>query len=213
MKKMVSVGMGLGLWVALALASLAAQAADTAAANLNRLLLGMTSFQADFEQMVLDSSGTRLQESQGQVALQRPGQFRWETQEPFPQLLVSNGRTLWLYDEDLEQVTEKPLDERIGHTPALLLSGDLTALEESFRVRGPVAEDTGVYDLEPLREESMFSRLRLYFEAGLLAEMQLEDSLGQRTSLLFRNQRINPVLAPELFVFEPPAGVDVITER
>ena len=109
------------LWTSVAFAAAPSE-------NLNRLLSGFEGFSADFEQLVLDSSGTRLQQSHGQVQLQRPGRFRWRTDEPFPQLLVSDGEQLWLYDEDLEQVTQQKVDQQLSNTPALLLSGDVSAL-------------------------------------------------------------------------------------
>lgn len=186
--------------------------AEEPGARLNSLLSRMDSFSARFEQMVLDNSGSRLQESQGVVELQRPGKFRWETLEPFPQLLVSDGETLWLYDQDLEQVTQKTLDERLSQTPALLLSGDLHTLREAFDIQGPEEGDSGIFDLQPRDPEAMFTRLRLYFESGVLQEMQLEDNLGQRTSLLFLNQALNAGFEAQRFQFTVPEGVDVITE-
>ena len=63
-------------------------------------------------QYVLDASGSRLQETHGHMVLAQPNQFWWQTADPFAQLLVSNGKRLWIYDEDLEQVTVQTLDQR-----------------------------------------------------------------------------------------------------
>ncbi len=63
-----------------------------------------------FSQLTLDGSGTQLQETAGEMLLKRPGLFRWHTDEPMEQLLVSNGEKVWLYDPDLEQVTIQPMD-------------------------------------------------------------------------------------------------------
>lgn len=172
----------------------------------------MQSFSADFEQLILDAGGFRLQESQGSVVLQRPGKFRWETDEPFPQLLVSDGRTLWLYDRDLEQVTQKPLDPLLANTPALLLSGDLKTLDDSFFIQGPESGEQGVYRLKPKNSEAMFSVLRLYFNAGVIQEMQLEDNLGQKTSVIFNQQQLNTEQPNDTFEFVVPEGVDLIVE-
>ncbi len=186
--------------------------ADSATENLNRLLANLKSFSADFEQLVLDNSGSKLQASHGHVDLQRPGRFRWETAEPFPQLLVSDGQLLWLYDQDLEQVTQQKVDTRVSNTPALLLSGDLQQLQDSFQVSGPEEGNEGVYRLTPKNEDAIFEVMRIMFVKGVPTEMQLQDNLGQQTSLVFSNLQFNPSLQPSLFTFEIPEGVDVLVE-
>ncbi len=186
--------------------------AETPAGNLNRLLSGLESFSADFEQLVLDNSGSRMQSSTGHVDLQRPGKFRWTTEEPFPQLLVSDGQQLWLYDEDLEQVTVQTVDKQLSNTPALLLSGDLSKLQESFVIAGPASGDDGIYRLTPVDKNALFTVMRMMFTAGVLIEMQLEDNLGQQTSVVFAERKLNPELDAAMFTFTVPEGVDVIVE-
>ncbi len=188
------------------------QADVQAGQNLNRLLTAVSSMSASFEQVVLDGGGTRLQQSQGELVLARPGKFRWRTEEPFPQLLVSNGQTLWIYDQDLEQVTQQVVDHRLTNTPALLLSGDLQSLQQSFDIQGPVEGDTGLFRLQPVDPEAMFAILRILFENGVPMEMQLEDNLGQKTSLYFSNLQLNPEVGDEQFEFQVPDGVDLIAE-
>src|SRR5690606_14711346 len=80
-------------------------AADTAAKKLNQSLTELQSMQARFEQWVADKSQTTLQHVTGSMWIQRPGQFRWDTDEPYPQQIVSDGKTLLIYDKDLEQAT------------------------------------------------------------------------------------------------------------
>jgi outer membrane lipoprotein carrier protein len=190
----------------------AASPGDAAGQNLNRLLTAVGSLSASFEQTVLDGGGTRLQQSQGELLLARPGKFRWRTDEPFPQLLVSNGQTLWIYDQDLEQVSQQAVDQRLSNTPALLLSGDLGDLQQTFDIQGPGEGDSGVYRLQPLDEDAMFAVLRIMFEAGIPVEMQLEDNLGQKTSVQFSDLVVNPAIADDQFEFQVPDGVDLITE-
>lgn len=200
------------LWGLLALLWTGVALGATPSENLNRLLSDFNGFAADFEQLVLDSSGTGLQESHGRVQLQRPGRFRWRTDEPFPQLLVSDGEQLWLYDEDLEQVTRQKVDPQLSNTPALLLSGDISALDASFVIQGPAEGDSGVFTLLPRDENAQFEVMRIRLEEGIPREMQLEDSLGQKTSLLFEQIELNPELPPDLFTFDVPEGVDLLVE-
>lgn len=201
----------LALLTLLALTPALSQAND-AGQNLHRLLGKIDSLSARFEQLVLDGGGTRLQQSQGEMVLARPGKFHWRTDEPFPQLLVSDGETLWMYDQDLEQVTQQAVDQQLSNTPALLLSGDLARLQESFQIQGPTDTDSGTFRLVPNSEDALFSVLRMQFEAGVPVEMQLEDNLGQQTSVHFYELAINPTITPDQFQFQIPDGVDLIVQ-
>ena len=190
----------------------AAQGQGQAAERLNELLSAAQTITADFSQMTLSSNGASMQETQGTLEVKRPGMFRWHTNPPLEQELVSDGKKIWLYDPDLEQVTIQQLDQRMSHTPALLLSGDVSTIEESFTIswnQGGTVED---FVLQPKDNGSMFDNLRLSFRDGMLNDMQMSDPVGQRTNILFRNVNMNPQLPDSRFTFEIPEGVDVISE-
>ena len=165
-----------------------------------------------FSQLTLDGSGTQLQETSGEMALKRPGQFRWHTDAPMEQLLVSNGEQIWLYDPDLEQVTIQKMDQRLTHTPALLLSGDVSQIAESFEIT--LKEGGSVVDfiLKPKAADSLFESLRLSFRNGVINDMQLIDNVGQRTNILFLGVKMNPPIPASQFTFEVPEGADVIQD-
>lgn len=165
-----------------------------------------------FSQLSLDGTGTQLQETSGEMALKRPGQFRWHTDEPMEQLLVSNGKKVWLYDPDLEQVTIQTLDQRLTHTPALLLSGDVSAISENFEVSHQQAGEVVDFTLKPKAKDTLFDTLRLSFRGNVINDMQMVDGVGQRTNILFQGVELNKPLKADLFTFEIPEGTDVISE-
>lgn len=183
-----------------------------AANKLSELLSHTQTITGSFSQLTLDSTGTQLQEAAGEMLLQRPGLFRWHTNPPLEQLLVSNGEKVWLYDPDLMQVTVQKMDQRLTHTPALLLSGDVSKISENFKITykegGPVVD----FILTPTAKDTLFDTLRLSFRNGVINDMQLLDAVGQRTNILFMGVKVNEPVAPEQFVFVAPAGVDVIEE-
>ena len=164
---------------------------------------------ADFRQVSLDKNGEPKQTSVGKFYLSRPGKFRWNYLKPFAQEIVSNGGKVWFYDADLEQVTVKKLDDSLGSTPALLLTGQVN-LEEKFKL-----EEQGRGDginwikLAPKDEESGFKYIFIGLEKGQLAGMELSDNFGQLTRIYFTNIQINPALNESLFNFTPPKGADV----
>ena len=185
----------------------------SASKDLAERLSGMRAFQAAFVQTVMDGQGNLLQSTSGEMAVQRPGLFYWQAHPPLEQLVVSDGEQLWSYDPDLEQVTVQAMDQRLTQTPALLLSGEVDDLAESYEVTSfAISETVRQFHLTPKTPDSLFETLRLTFAGDTLVQMHLLDSLGQRSSLEFNNVKVNPSLSKSLFQFTPPEGVDVISQ-
>lgn len=181
---------------------------------LSQLLKKMHSMQANFVQTILDKKGKALQKSTGQMYLQRPSQFRWDVKEPMRQLVVTNGKRLWIYDPDLEQVTIKSLVKTAGETPAMLLSDESLSLGKEFHVTtttGPKSSSEW-FLLIPRDKSSVISSLKLGFANKIIHQMQLQDHLGHITMIEFNAVKVNNTFSSALFNFKPPAGVDVIDE-
>jgi outer membrane lipoprotein carrier protein len=201
------------LLAAMAFAVAPAQADDAVAvARLTALLSQAQTLTARFSQLTLDGSGTQLQETAGELSLKRPGLFRWHTDAPAEQMLVSNSQKVWLYDPDLNQVTIQVLDQRLTHTPALLLSGDVSKISENFTVTHKEGGSVVDFILKPKAKDSLFDNLRLSFRNGVINDMQLIDSVGQRTNILFLGVKMNEPLDASQFSFQVPAGADVIEQ-
>ncbi|WP_290579700.1 outer membrane lipoprotein chaperone LolA [Ketobacter sp.] len=182
--------------------------------KLTEFLNGIQSMEATFEQWVMDAKQNALQHVTGTMWIQRPGQFRWNTDDPYPQQIVSDGAELWIYDEDLEQATKKVLDKQVGNTPALLLSGDPSRISENFTVSGYLFDETGEwrFDLKPKDKDAMFALLRVHFLNKHLRDMYLEDSLGQTTRIEFKPVTVNKPIPESRFKLELDDSVDVIEE-
>jgi outer membrane lipoprotein carrier protein len=196
-----------------ALALCAAQVAQAGAIDkLHRFLETTKTLRADFAQIVVAKNGKKPQQSTGVMMISRPGKFRWQIEKPYEQLLVGDGDKVWIYDPDLRQVTVKKFDAALGSTPAALLVGG-NALDKNFTLR-EAGEREGLEWLEaiPKGADSGFEKLQLGFAGNDLKAMDLFDSFGQTTSLLFTRIERNAPIAPALFRFAPPAGVDVIGE-
>ncbi|HDZ39171.1 MAG TPA: outer membrane lipoprotein chaperone LolA [Marinobacter sp.] len=193
-------------------------AADKMAANkenpaveLASLLSSYETYQADFIQIVVNESGNKVQETRGSLKAKRPGLFYWETHGALSQFIVSNGDTVEVYDPDLEQVTIHSLDGRVQTTPALLLSGEVANLEETYRVsERQINDDTREFTLEPKSEDSLFVSLQLRFLNKELQEMRMRDSLSQLSVLSFDHIQLNENVDKSVFKLEYPEDVDVI---
>lgn len=200
------------LILALTMGVATAKAEENAAAEqLAAELEGYTTYQADFIQIVVDGSGSEIQESRGSLKAKRPGLFYWETERPMAQFIASNDEKVEVYDPDLEQVTIHALDQQVANTPAMLLSGEVDNLSENYDVSvRAISENANTYTLVPTSQDSLFVSLDMTFYDGKLEEMRLEDSLGQRSILSFNNIVLNDEIANSEFVLEYPDDVDVI---
>lgn len=188
-------------------------AAPATAASLERFsdfLKGTQSARGGFEQQIRDRSGRLVQESRGTLAFQRPGKFRWVYEKPYAQVIVGDGQKVWIYDQDLNQVTVKRLDKALGSTPAALLAGS-NDVTRAFDLSDAGRKDGLEWvEARPKDKEASFDRIRIGFGASGLAAMELSDSFGQTTVLRFKSLQRNPRLEASLFRFSPPKGADVI---
>lgn len=193
--------------------SLHAQSASDVEAGRERVedyLANLQGLQAQFHQVLVDRAGNTIDEASGVLAIRRPNRFRWDYRDPYGQVIVADGKRVWLYDKDLEQVTVRALDDTLSATPAMLLSGEGN-LEENFTVtQSGTQSDVHWVQMEPKRNDTDFKWVRLGFEGETLRYMQLADKLGQTTRLQFTEVERNPVLDPSRFTFAVPPGADVI---
>ena len=171
----------------------------------------LDNFQASFSQSVIDSGGEQIQNSSGEVWIQRPGRFRWSYQKPYSQLIVADGKQLWTYDEDLEQATVKAIDEALSSTPAMLLSGFRPLSEVVFWAEDPGNDAYRWYRLTPKEADAAVEQVRIGFDnQGELALIEVQDDFENHTRISFSNVKRNIKLDAGLFELKLPEGTDII---
>lgn len=170
------------------------------------------SFAGDFKQTIKNAKKTTT--SQGTFAVLRPGFFKWTYQKPDEQLIVGDGNSVWLYDKELAQVTQRKQQAVLGSSPAAILS-DKTALESNFTLKNDGEKDGMAYVVAlPKTADGEYKQIRFGFNAdNILQHMQLDDSFGNHTDIVFSNVKNNPNLPKKEFQFTPPDGVDVVREE
>lgn len=176
---------------------------------LENFLANTGTLQANFQQTLRTGEGEVLQQASGQFYLSRPGRFRWNYTEPYEQIIVSDGKRIWIYDVELAQVTVQRQSAGLPTTPMALLENSAT-LYESFRVV-PMDHRDGIYRLKLLSKnnESDFGEIVVGVDKQGLRFMQLHDQFEQVTDIIFSEIQTNIKLAEENFRFTPPEGVDV----
>jgi outer membrane lipoprotein carrier protein len=195
---------------------LAAGAAHAAATDqLQNFVTGVKTARGEFVQRQVKGQSEGLKvtgTSSGTFAFSRPGKFVWRYTKPYDQLLQADGQTLYIFDKDLNQVTERKLDNALGSSPAAILFGS-NDLEKNFVVKsGPTRDGLEWIELTPKSKDTQFERIGIGFKAGDLAAMELRDAFGNTTLLTFSAMQKNPSLPADTFRFTVPKGADVIKQ-
>ena len=177
------------------------------------LLSSSADIQGDFIQFMVDSKGTRVQETKGSFKAKKPDYFYWETKAPLAQKIYVFDGEITVYDPDLEQASVQVLGEDFSATPALLFNGDAEGIAREFIVEErSESEDEKQFLLFPVEDGSLFEVLRVRFKGSKLSDLRISDSLGQDTTISFVQTYVNSGL--QLKDFEPvlPEGTDVIRQ-
>lgn len=167
-----------------------------------------------FAQKVYDANGKLKESTSGRVAMSAPRLFRWEYLKPHPQLIVADGKKVWVYDPDLEQVTVRAQGAEEQDSPLAALI-DTRKLDQDFVIKDAGSEGgLNWLVLTPRNQDkASFESAKLGFGPAGLAQMQVVDALGQHTEIAFSGWKRNPGFAKGTFSYTPPKGVDVIGEN
>ncbi|HPE61679.1 MAG: outer membrane lipoprotein chaperone LolA [Thiothrix sp.] len=195
----------------LALGLVQAASAETARDRLNTFFTNVNTMQSSFIQEVFDEQGNLKQSSRGTVFLVRPGRFRWEYAQPEAHKIVSDGKDVYVYDVELEQVTIKPMRQSLSSAPVAMLLNK-QPVDSQFRVQEMQTEDSSLswFHLVPHRRDSDFTSMDLGISDRGIQEMVLNDKFGQQTYVHFHGMQLDINIDPNRFRFTPPQGVDVI---
>jgi outer membrane lipoprotein carrier protein len=183
--------------------------------ELTHLLQDTHTFSADFQQKITDKKGSMVSESSGKVKISRPGKFYWKIEHPDPVLVIADGKVLWHYDVELEQVTKKDLNKALANSPAALLAGSTEVLKHNFNAKYAelkscrIDNDTCIL-LTSTEEDPLFSEIKIAFKNKKLIAMEMSDPLGQTIWTQYNLVSLNGAVDKNLFNFTPPKNADVI---
>ncbi|WP_133512878.1 LolA family protein [Candidatus Thiosymbion oneisti] len=184
--------------------------AATGPERLQDYLRGLRSLVSDFRQITLNVDGGRIVESKGTFYLRRPGQFRWEYESPVKQIIVADGKRVWLHDLELDQVSHQSQAKALGGTPAQLLAME-GPVDRHFKVTPWDAGDGREWvELRPKAKDTQVVRIRIGFAGKRLDTLLMDDSFGQHTRFVFTGTKRNPRLDKDLFHFDASSAVDFL---
>jgi outer membrane lipoprotein carrier protein len=201
-------------WLGLAAVSrVGAQPAPTGEAvqALRDFVRNVQSGRAAFTQTVTSPDGARRKTSSGQFEFARPNRFRFAYAKPYEQLIVADGQKVWIHDPDLNQASSRSLAQVLGSTPAALLAGG--AVDADFELAAlPTRDGVSQVQATPRQRGGSIQSLRVGLRGPALVELEILDSFGQRSLIVFSGFEANVTIPAERFRFAPPPGTDVITQ-
>lgn len=178
--------------------------------KLEQILNDTKSLSAKFQQKLMDKYGYLMQQSAGSLSMQRPGKFRWDYVLPYPQNIISNGKKIWMYDSELEQVNVRPYSQVLASSPVNLLDKNQKLNIEFFVRAMPEKEGQEWLKLIPKNKESDFKEMYVGMKNNHIKTMRFVDNFEQQTEIKFEQIVANPKFDFNYFEFVPPQGTDVI---
>ena len=177
---------------------------------LNAFFSEVSSFQGRFLQTVWDEDNKLIQTSRGSIALSRPGKFRFQYVQPHRQLILADGKYLWVYDEELQQAVARPIMEALGSAPITLLM-NARVLQDDFKISvGPDRENLSWVGLIPHILDTEFRSIHIGLDKKGIRKMELYDHFTQKTVIEFKQLKLNVNFPAGYFVFKAPRNVDVM---
>ncbi|PCJ26076.1 MAG: outer membrane lipoprotein carrier protein LolA [SAR86 cluster bacterium] len=180
--------------------------------RLDVLLQGIQTLKADVVQLIVESNGGILEESEIKMYLKKPDGFYWETLTPFPELVVTNGTTLWNYVPDLEQVVIEDWNSSRSQLAAQLLNGQTDNLSEEYTIEimNSVGSEYQEFELAPISVDSVYRSISINFMHAELDSIYLDNKNGQKTVWRFENIERNSTISDNQFEFQIPDGIEVV---
>ena len=183
--------------------------------DLNAFVNNVSSMSSEFSQVVLDKKGSKLQDVEGVMLFKRPNKFRWDYLKPYQNQIISDGDRLYMYDQDLRQVSINPIAKVGGSTPLLIIAGK--NIEKYFTLKNieSQAGDESSQNIKwveaiPKEEGAGFSKVMLGLTENKLSVMKIVDAFEHITTISFKNAKYNVSLSDNDFLFKLPNGVDVV---
>ncbi|MDU4094072.1 MAG: outer membrane lipoprotein chaperone LolA, partial [Pantoea sp.] len=156
-----------------------------------------------------DTSGSNVQEGEGELWVKRPNLFNWHMTAPDESVIISDGKTLWFYNPFVEQVSATWLNSATSNTPFMLIARNQSSDWKQYNVK----QQGDNFELTPKTDAGNLKQFVINVSGnGTINQFSAIEQDGQRSSYVLKSQNNGPVSADK-FTFTPPKGVTVDDQR
>ena len=185
---------------------------DAIISKIQKTYEGIQDIQADFVQLTTSSATKETQKADGLVYFKKPGMMKWEYKSPTNDIIVSDGRTIWAYQQDIGQVMIGNASDSSASISNNFLAG-MGNLKKDFDIELEKPDNNSyVLKLNPKVPQPNIQRLYIAVDkkTSLVKQTIVFDLLGNETKVIFENLRINQSVPANIFKFKIPEGVRVV---
>ncbi len=167
---------------------------------------------ATFVQQTIIPGDPEPVRASGKVFFKRPYLMRWDYETPERQLIVTSGSKVYVYEIEAKQVNVLSRKQFLSTKVSRAFFFGKGDIQRDFSVVGcTLTEDGWVLELQPREPIPQLKTLLLTIDKDrfLVKKTEIEDQMGSKTVIAFRDIRINTNLRKKLFSFKVPKGVEV----
>jgi outer membrane lipoprotein carrier protein len=169
------------------------------------------SLKLDFSESYVASRRPTQTES-GVLYLRKPGRMRWEYASPAGKIFLADGKNTWLYTPDDHRAEKSSLktseDDR---APLAFLLGKLD-FHKDFQAFTTRNDSSGNWVVaQPKSPNLPYAQVEFLASSdGQIHKVRVTNQDQSKLEFSFSNEQLNAPVAPSLFVFRPPIGVEIV---
>jgi outer membrane lipoprotein carrier protein len=185
---------------------------NTIIAKVQKTYDGIHDIQANFTQITTSASIKETQKAEGVVYFKKPGMMKWEYKSPEKDIIVSDGTTIWIYQQDIGQVmVGNALDNGTSISNNFLAG--MGNIKKDFAIEMAEGDNnTHLLKLSPKTAQPNLRKLYIAVDKKtfLVIRTIVYDMLNNETKVILESIKTNQSLSGSIFKFNIPDGIKVI---
>lgn len=171
---------------------------------------------ADFKQSTSVPMSTRKRLGAGRVVISKPGRIRWDYLTPERQILISDGKKVSMYVANSAQMIVQPVSQYVNSDVTYAFFAGTGNIVRDFKVMAPERQGDAslkAVKLVPKSAHPQVDYLHIWMDGNFMVRrLEIVDHFGSITDLSFSNISRNEPVSPEVFLFTPPLGTEIIEQ-
>ncbi len=173
----------------------------------------VTGFSARFDQESTLKVMQITDTASGLAIFKRPGMMRWEYEIPEKQKIITNGKTIWIYRPEENQVMTGDALTVFGDGNGASFLSDIRTLRKKFTISF-ISEENDHYILKLVPKESrpdlLEIRLSIVTKTFDVVQVVTYNSFGDETKIKLSSLNFDKDIPDTLFSFEMPENIDIL---